>query len=120
MTKTIMAAGGTLRAFIPGGIKDDPQGARIGLLAKLPYPSDLVVLSQPKIGEGGGPDAYRHVRDAGFVVAATDEPTADAVAWQKTRPGENLWAQNYPVANALRYGMGPMAPDEIADVSRRP
>ncbi|HVY61838.1 MAG TPA: hypothetical protein VHF22_09305, partial [Planctomycetota bacterium] len=50
MTRTIMASGGTLRTFIPSGAKDDAQGARIGLLAKLPYPSDLVVLSQPKIG----------------------------------------------------------------------
>ncbi len=117
-TRVAMVAGRNLRGLVPKEIRDEDLGARIGLLTSLPYPSDLVIATQPKIGEGGGPDAYHTVRDVGAIVAATDEATADAVAWRRAGRTDSVWETNYPVDAALRYGRGPMHLDEVRDVTR--
>lgn len=112
-TRVMMVAARNFRGLIPDAIKDEQAGARIGLLTSLPYPSDLVIQSQPKIGIGGGPDAYKDVKDVGVIIAATDEATADAMAWKAAGRTDNLWEKNYPVHAGLRYGRGPMHHDEI-------
>ncbi len=118
-TRFMLVAANNFRGVIPDALKDDQLGARIGLLTSLPYQSDLVVQTQPKLGEGGGPDAYRNVRDVGVVIAATDEATADALAWKRAGQAGNLWEKNLPVHAALRHGRGPMHLDEVKDVTNR-
>jgi hypothetical protein len=104
------------RALIPGELKDEKMGMRIGLLTQLPYPSDLVIKSQPKMGEGGGPDAYAKVTDVGVVIAGTDEASTDAAAWKAAGKTENLWTTNHPLHAALIFGRGPMHLDEIKEL----
>jgi hypothetical protein len=116
-TRVMMTAGWAFRGLIPQAMRDASVGDRIGVLTALPYRSDLVIQSQPKIGEGGGPDAYRTVKDVGVIIAATDEGTADAMAWKAAGKKENMYAENYPVHAALRYGRGPMAVDEVRNVT---
>jgi hypothetical protein len=118
-TRVALTAAASFRGAIPNEIKDEQAGARIGLLTALPYQSDLVIQTQPKIGEGGGPDAYRNVRDVGVIIAGTDEASTDAVAWKRAGRTDNVWEANYPVHAALRYGRGPMHHDEIRDVTGR-
>lgn len=115
-TRFGMVALSHFRALIPGELKDESMGMRIGLLTQLPYPSDLVIKSQPKIGEGGGPDAYANVRDVGVVIAGTDEAATDAAAWKAAGKTENLWSVNHPVHSALMFGRGPMHMDEIKEL----
>lgn len=116
-TRFAMVAARNFRAFIPNEMKDHDAGARIGLLTSLPHPSDLVIQSQPKMGEGGGPDAYHQVRDVGVIIASTDEPSADVMAWKLSGKTDNIHAHNIPVNAALRFGRGPMHADEIVDAS---
>jgi hypothetical protein len=107
-----------IRDLIPATIRDESMGGRIGLLSSLPYPSDLVIQAQAKIGEGGGPDAYTHVRDVGVIIAGTDEMSCDAIAWRRAGREDNIWSSNRPVADAIRYREGPMAYDEIRELSQ--
>ena len=89
-----------------------------GLLARLPYQADLVVQGLPKIGLGGGPDAYFEVRDAGVLVAGTDEIGVDLTAIRMAGVPGNPWAFNHPIHGALQFGRGPMSWEEIRVVSR--
>ena len=93
------------------------MGLRIGLLSRLPYQADLVVQGLPKIGIGGGPDAYFEVRDPGLLVAGTDEIGVDVTAIREAGVPGNPWAFNHPVHGALQFGRGPMCRDEVRDVS---
>jgi hypothetical protein len=105
------------REWIPALLRDEAIGGRIGLLSSLPYESDLVVQSQPKMGIGGGPDAYDEVRDVGHIVAGTDEMSCDAYSWSRAGMKDPIWSVNYPVYAALRYGHGPISMDEVKNVS---
>lgn len=98
---------------IPAVTRDEQLGSRIGLLTHLPYQSDLVVQSQAKIGVGGGPDAYREVRDVGHVAVGTDEASLDAIAWQAANQPGSMFELNFPLMHALRLGHAPMHIDEI-------
>jgi hypothetical protein len=102
-----------LRQVIPAVARDEQLGSRIGLLTHLPYPSDLVVQSQAKIGVGGGPDAYREVRDVGHVAAGVNEAALDAVAWQAAQQPGNMFELNFPLLHAVRLGHGPMNIDDV-------
>lgn len=112
-TRFLFVAARNFRGLIPAEIKDADVGRRIGLLSQLPYQSDLVIQSQPKMGEGGGPDAYHEVRDVGVIIAGTNERDTDAAAWRAAGKRENLWELNYPVHSAVLFGRGPMHHDEI-------
>jgi hypothetical protein len=102
-----------LREHIPPQMRDEPLGLRIGLLAQLPYRSDLVVQGLPKIGLGGGPDAYFEARDVGIAVAGTDEVSVDLVALREAGIPGNPWAFNHPIHGAIQFSPGPMSWDEI-------
>jgi hypothetical protein len=102
-----------LRQVIPAESRDEKIGSRIGLLTHLPYQSDLVVQSQAKIGVGGGPDAYREVRDVGHVAVGTDEASLDMIAWQEAKQPGNMFELNFPLLWAARFGNAPMHMDEI-------
>jgi hypothetical protein len=117
-TRVAMVAGWRIRGVAPDEISDERLGARIGLLASLPYQSDLVIQTQPKVGLGGGPDAYGEVKDVGVIIAGTDEASTDAMAWRRAGRKDSLWEENYPVHAALRYGRGPMHHDEVRDATR--
>jgi hypothetical protein len=106
-------AGHRLRHLVPEELRDERVGMRIGLLAQLPYRSDLVVKSQPQLGEGGGPDAYATVTDVGVIIAGTNEAATDVAAWQAAGRRENLWAVNAPLWGCLAFGRGPMHADEV-------
>jgi hypothetical protein len=111
-----------MREHLPEVMRDERMGLRIGLLSRLPHPSDLVVQGLPKIGLGGGPDAYCEVRDVGLVVAGTDEASVDLIALRHAGIPGNPWAFNHPIHGALQFGRGPMCWDEIrtaAPSSRR-
>jgi hypothetical protein len=112
-TRVVLRAGWALREVLPKDIRDESIGSRIGLLSQLPYQSDLVVQSQAKIGEGGGPDAYQHVRDVGAVVVGTNEASTDATMWKLANKQGSMWSENYPAWYGLVYGVGPMHQDEI-------
>jgi len=107
-----------LRQIIPSDARDEKIGSRIGVLTDLPYQSDLVVQSQAKIGIGGGPDAYRDVRDVGHVAVGTNEMALDAVAWELAGQPGNQWNENWPLLWATRLGQGPMHLDEITRLDR--
>lgn len=98
-------------------MRDERLGLRIGLLSRLPYRADLVVQGLPKIGLGGGPDAYFEARDVGIVVAGTDEISGDLTALRYAGVPGNPWAFNHPIHGALQFGSGPICWDEIRDVS---
>jgi hypothetical protein len=102
-----------MREHLPSVMRDERMGLRIGLLSRLPYQSDLVVQGLPKIGIGGGPDAYFEVRDAGIVVAGTDEISVDLTVLLEAGVPGNPWAFNHPIQGALRLGPGPMCREEI-------
>jgi hypothetical protein len=102
-----------LRDHVPREMRDEAIGLRIGLLSRLPYHADLVVQGLPKIGLGGGPDAYLEARDAGIVVAGTDEITVDLAALRAAGVPGNPWAYHHPVHGALQFGRGPMCWEEI-------
>jgi hypothetical protein len=102
-----------VRDLIPATMRDERMGMRIGLLSRLPHQADLVVEGLPKIGIGGGPDAYFEVRDVGVVVAGADEITVDLVALREAGVEGNPWAYNHPIHGALQFGRGPMSWDEI-------
>lgn len=95
------------RELLPAVMRDQRMGLRIGVLTRLPFASDLVVQGLPKIGLGGGPEAYFEVREAGFIVAGI---RAAGV------PG-HPWAWNHPVRAALQFGPGPIGWNEIRDLS---
>ena len=117
-TRVVLRAGWELRKLIPEEIRDEEIGARIGLLSQLPYQSDLVVQTQPKIGEGGGPDAYQHVRDVGAVIVGTHESATDALAWELAGKQGSMWTENYPARFGVMFGVGAMHPDEINRLDR--
>jgi hypothetical protein len=102
-----------IRQVIPEQSRDEAIGSRIGLLTVLPYQSDLVVQSQAKIGLGGGPDAYRDVRDVGHVAVGTHEAALDALAWAAAKQPGDKWAENWPALWGTRLGNGPMSTSEI-------
>jgi hypothetical protein len=102
-----------LRQVIPADSRDEAIGSRIGVLTDIPYQSDLVVQSQAKIGVGGGPDAYREVRDVGHVAVGTNEMALDAVAWELAQQPGQQWNENWPLLWGTRLGQGPMHLDEI-------
>ncbi len=102
-----------VRQLLPREMRDERMGLRIGLLAQLPFRSDLVVESLPKIGIGGGPDAYDEVRDAGIIAAGTDEASVDLVALERAGVPGNPWAYHFPVHGALQFGAGPARWEEI-------
>jgi hypothetical protein len=106
-----------MRELLPAVMRDESLGLRIGLLSRLPYRADLVVQGLPKIGLGGGPDAYFDVRDVGIVVAGTDEISVDLTALRYARVPGNPWAFNHPIHGSLQFGWGPICRDEIHDVS---
>jgi len=108
-----------LRDHLPDAMRDERMGLRIGLLSRLPHQADLVVQGLPKIGLGGGPDAYFEVRDAGIVVAGTDEISVDLIAIQEAGIGGNPWAFNHPVHGALQFGRGPMCWEEVRVLRRQ-
>jgi len=112
-TKVAQRVGWELRGLVPKEIRDEEIGARIGLLSQLPYQSDLVVQTQPKIGEGGGPDAYQNVRDVGAVIVGTHESATDTLAWELAGKQGSMWKDNYPARFGIQFGVGPMHPDEI-------
>jgi hypothetical protein len=102
-----------VRQLLPREMREERMGLRIGLLSRLPCQADLVVQGLPKIGLGGGPDAYDEVRDAGALVAGTDEASVDLVALQQAGLPGNPWAFHYPVHGALQFGPGPARWEEI-------
>jgi hypothetical protein len=108
-----------MREHLPQEMRDESMGLRIGLLSRLPYQADLVVQGLPKIGLGGGPDAYFDVRDAGIVVAGTDEISVDLTAIREAGIDGNPWSFNHPIHGALQFGRGPMCWEEIRNVSGR-
>jgi len=101
------------RSLLPATMRDERMGMRIGLLAQLPLQAELIVQGLPKIGTGGGPDAYESVRDVGIVVAGTDEVAVDLVALRSASVPGNPWAYNYPIYGALQFGRGPALWEEI-------
>src|SRR5439155_3616814 len=103
-TRFMLVAASHFRGLIPSEMKDQDNGMRIGLLTQLPYQSDRVVMTQPKIGEGGGPDAYSSVRDVGVIIAGTDEASTDVAAWKASGKSENLWSVNFPLQAGLIDG----------------
>jgi hypothetical protein len=115
-TRFFMKAAQHFRFLIPSEMKDQDNGMRIGLLTQLPYQSDLVIKTQPKIGEGGGPDAYTSVKDVGAIIAGTDEASTDVMAWKAAGKSENVWSVNFPLHAGLVYGRGPMHLDEIKEL----
>src|SRR5262249_40544374 len=86
-----------MREDVPPEMRDECMGLRIGLLSRLPYQADLVVQSLPKIGLGGGPDAYFDVRDVGVMVAGTDEVSVDLTAIRCAGVTGNPWQFNHPI-----------------------
>jgi hypothetical protein len=112
-TKAFLLTAWRVRDLIPATMRDERMGMRIGLLSRLPHQADLVVEGLPKIGIGGGPDAYFEVRDVGVVVAGADEITVDLVALREAGVEGNPWAYNHPIHGALQFGRGPMSWDEI-------
>lgn len=102
-----------LRDHLPAGMRDERMGLRIGLLSQLPQQADLVVQSLPKIGIGGGPDAYFEVRDCGVVVAGSDEMSVDLGALRAAGIPGNPWAFHHPLHGALQFGRGPMSWEDI-------
>jgi hypothetical protein len=107
-----------IRQVLPSDTRDEAIGSRIGVLTDLPYQSDLVVQSQAKIGVGGGPDAYREVRDVGHVAVGTNEMAIDAVAWELAQQPGQQWNENWPLLWATRLGQGPMHLDEITRLDK--
>jgi hypothetical protein len=112
-TRAFLLTTWRIREMVPPTMRDERMGMRIGLLSRLPHQADLVVQSLPKIGLGGGPDAYFDVRDVGVVVAGTDEISVDLVALREAGVEGNPWAYNHPIHGALQFGSGPMCWDEI-------
>ena len=108
-----------IRNLLPREMRDDRMGMRIGLLSHVPYQADLVVQGLPKIGIGGGPDAYERVREVGIVVAATDEISCDLVALRAAQVPGNPWAYNHPIYGALQFGRGPALWEEIRMSTRQ-
>jgi hypothetical protein len=106
-----------MREHLPVEMRDERMGLRIGILSRLPQQADLVVQGLPKIGIGGGPDAYLEVRDAGVIVAGTDEIAVDVTAIKQAGVEGNPWAFNHPVHGALQFGRGPMCHEEIRTIS---
>ncbi len=106
------------RELAPPEMRDEQMGQRIGLLTQLPYQSDLVVKSQAKMGTGGGPDSYDHVRDVGDLIVGTNDAATDAAAWKASGQPGNLWAENDPLYASLAFGGGPMHDDEIVRLNR--
>jgi hypothetical protein len=102
-----------MRELIPAVMRDERLGLRIGLLTRLPCKADLVVQGLPKIGIGGGPDAYFEVRDMGIVIAGTDEISVDVAAIRLAGLAGNPWAFNHPIHGALQFGSGPIGWDQI-------
>jgi hypothetical protein len=117
-TRVVLRAGWEVRKLLPDEIKDETIGSAIGLLSQLPYQSDLVIQTQPKIGEGGGPDAYQHVKDVGAIIAGTSEAATDALAWKLANQDGNRFNKNFPAWYGLVYGAGPMHDDEIQRLDR--
>jgi Domain of unknown function (DUF362) len=117
-TRVVLRAGWEVRKLLPDEIRDETIGSAIGLLSQLPYQSDLVIQTQPKIGEGGGPDAYQHVRDVGAIIAGTSEAATDAIAWKLGNQDGNRFNKNFPAWYGLVYGAGPMHDDEIQRLDR--
>jgi hypothetical protein len=115
-TRFAMVAGYRFRGVIPAELRDESLGMRIGLLSQLPYQSDLVIKAQPKMGEGGGPDAYETVKDVGVIIAGTSEAATDAAAWKAAGKKDNLWKVNFPLNAGLIFGRGPMHADEIQEL----
>lgn len=107
------------RELAPPEMRDEMMGQRIGLLTQLPYQSDLVVKSQAKIGTGGGPDSYDHVRDVGDLIVGTNDAATDAAAWKASGQPGNLWAENDPLYSSLAFGGGPMHDDEIVRLNKK-
>jgi hypothetical protein len=105
-----------MRELVPAVMRDERMGLRIGLLARLPHQADLVVQGLPKIGLGGGPDAYFEVRDVGAIVAGTDEISVDLAAIRLADVPGNPWAFNHPIHGALQFGPGPICWDQIRTV----
>jgi hypothetical protein len=102
-----------MRDLLPDLMRDERMGLRIGLLTRLPYEADLVVQGLPKIGLGGGPDAYFEVRDVGIVIAGSDEISVDLTAIRRAGVPGNPWSFNHPIHGALQFGRGPMNWDQI-------
>jgi hypothetical protein len=101
------------RDLIPAVMRDERLGLRIGLLARLPCQADLVIQGLPKVGLGGGPDAYFEVRDVGIVLAGTDEISVDLAAIRRAGVPGNPWAFNHPIHAALQFGRGPICWEQI-------
>jgi hypothetical protein len=102
-----------VRDMIPVSMRDERMGMRIGLLSQVPWQAELVVQGLPKIGIGGGPDAYETVRDVGAIVAGTDEVAVDVTALRAAGVEGNPWEYNFPIFGALQFGRGPALWDEI-------
>jgi hypothetical protein len=117
-TRVVLRAGWEVRKLLPSEIRDESIGSAIGLLSQLPYQSDLVIQTQPKIGEGGGPDAYQHVKDVGAIIAGTTESATDAIAWKMGNQPGNRFNANFPAWYGLVFGRGPMHEDEIQRLDR--
>ena len=116
-TRAFLPLAYRFRELAPPEMRDEQAGMRIGLLTQLPYQSDLVIKSQSKMGEGGGPDSYAHVKDVGVLIAGTNEAATDAAAWKASGKTSNLWAENFPLHGGLVFGRGPMSMDEITDLA---
>jgi hypothetical protein len=116
-TRAFLLTSWRLRDLVPAEMRDERMGMRIGLLSRLPHQADLVVQAMPKIGLGGGPDAYFEVRDVGVIVAGTDEMSVDLMAIREAGVPGNPWAFAHPIHGALQFGRGPMSWDEIRVVS---
>jgi hypothetical protein len=102
-----------VRSIIPSNLRDARMGMRIGVLTHLPMQAELVVQGLPKIGIGGGPDAYELVHDAGVLVAGTDEISVDLAALRAAGVPGNPWQYNWPIHGALQLGRGPALWEEI-------
>jgi hypothetical protein len=118
-TRAFLRVAWKFRELAPAPLRDAQMGMRIGLLTQLPYQSDLVVKSQPKLGEGGGPDSYDSVRDVGALIVGTNEAATDVAAWKASGHTDNLWSANHPLYASLIYGGGPMHDSEVVRLNGR-
>jgi hypothetical protein len=116
-TRSGLLATWRIRNLIPPTMRDERMGMRIGLLAQLPMQAELVVQGLPKIGIGGGPDAYETVRDVGVVVAGTNQAAVDLAALRAAAVEGNPWEYNHPLFGAVQFGGAPALWDEITNVS---
>jgi hypothetical protein len=97
-----------MRHLLPAAMRDESMGMRIGLLTCLRQRSDLVIQGLPKIGLGGGPDAYFEARDVGAIIAGTDEISVDLTALRIAGLSGHPWAFNHPIYGAVQFSGGPI------------